>query len=178
MFEPLPTMVRLERERQGLSQLALANLAGLSRNTIVTLEAGEENVSLAVLLKIARALKMTELRVGDLDLVPASPDVRVLLLATEAIELAEDVLDHADTSRQDLARLSASISGLLHKSLQPGRLRDDAGVGKAAERLASRPADGSTGRALRELAEGADRVPRSPARAKQGAKAAARRRSR
>lgn len=181
MFEPLPTLIRDERERKTLSQLALANLAGVGRTTIVGIESGEENISLGVLVKVARALELTQLQIGDLVLVPASPDLRVLLLAREAIATAQKVVDQAAASHQELADLSASVSQLLHQASQPPRVPDTEiakGIARAAQRLASRPADGSTARALRDLAESADRLPRPSTRPKKDAKSAGRRRAR
>lgn len=184
MFEPLPTLIRDERERQELSQLALANLAGVSRTTIVALESGEDNISLGVLVKVAAALKITELRIGDLGLAPASTDLRVLLLAREAIAAAEKVVGQAAASQRELAGLSASVSELLHRELEPPRI-PDGGIARAAQRLASRPPGRSTARALRDLAESSDRVPPKTAerphaaqRPKAAAKTAARRRAR
>ena len=176
MFEPLPTLIRDERERQRLSQLALANLAGVSRTTIVALESGEDNISVGVLVKVASALKMTELRIGDLALLPASADLRVLLLAREAIAIAQKVIGQAAASRQELDGLSASVTELLHRAFDPAHV-PNVGIARAAERLASRPPDRSTERALRALAESVDRLPRS-ARAKAAAKPVARRRAR
>ena len=177
MFEPLPTFIRDARERKQLSQLALANLAGVGRTTIVSLEGGEDNVSLGVLVKVAQALEITELQVGDLAISPASPDLRVLLLAREAIAAAQKVIDQSAASQQELEGLSASISELLHQASGPSRV-PDAGIGKAAHRLSSRAPGASTARALRDLAESADRSPRSSARPKAGAKTAARRKGR
>lgn len=173
MFEPLPTLIRDAREREQLSQLALANLAGVSRNTVVALESGEDNVSLAMLVKVANALKLKVLQIGDLDLEPALPDFKVLLLAREAIATAQKVIGQAAASHQELDRLGESVSQMLHEAFAPPRVRD-VGIAKAAERLASRPADGATARALRDLADSADRVPRSAARPK--ARTAARKR--
>jgi len=177
MFEPLPTLIKDERERQGLSQLALANLAGVSRTTIVSIENGEDNISLGVLVKVAGALNLTELQIGDLTILPASPDLRVLLLAREAIAAAQKVVSQAAASHQELEDLSSSVSELLHQAFEPSQV-PDVGIARAAQRLASRPADRSTARALRDLAESAERIPRSAARAKASIKGNARRRSR
>lgn len=177
MFEPLPTLIRDERERQELSQLGLANLAGVSRTTIVALESGEDNISLGVLVKVARALNLTQLQIGDLTVLPASPDLRVLLLAREAIAAAQRVVGQAAASQQELDGLSASVSELLHQAFEPAHV-PDAGVTRAAERLASRAPDRSTARALRDLAESADRLPRASARPKASVKGTARRRGR
>lgn len=51
--------VRRARVNAGISQAALAERAGLSRRTIVNLEAGEANVSLSGLDRIAAALSTT-----------------------------------------------------------------------------------------------------------------------
>jgi transcriptional regulator with XRE-family HTH domain len=62
--------VRAERERQGLSQEALAQRAELNRSYIGGVERGERNISLLNLLRIARALG-----VSPADLIESEPQV-------------------------------------------------------------------------------------------------------
>jgi transcriptional regulator with XRE-family HTH domain len=182
MFEPLPMQIRQERERQGLSQLALANLADVSRTSIVQLEKGEDNISLGVLVKIARALKMKRLFIADLSFEAGTPDLKVLLVARGALaaaeQVADQVADQAIASRRDLARHSESVASLLHSAFDAEPV-PDAGIARAARRLASRPDTRSTERALRELAEESDdALPRRSARAKTAPQAAARKQGR
>ena len=49
-------VVRAERERRGLSQEALADLAGVSRSHIGEIERGEVNLSFVALTEIAAGL--------------------------------------------------------------------------------------------------------------------------
>jgi transcriptional regulator with XRE-family HTH domain len=161
MFEPLPTLIRMERERQGLTQDALAKLAKISRSRLASLEKGDDNLSLKLLLKVANTLRLTELRIGGLHVVAAPPELTVLLAAADAIETARKVVDHATTSRGDLERVSATVSALLDRVLTPVA---DPGIAQAAERLMSRPDERATGRALRELAEAPDLPGRTRAR--------------
>ena len=58
--------VREERKRQGLSQEALAEISGLHRTYIGSIERGERNVSIDNMERIAKALevKPTDLLVG------------------------------------------------------------------------------------------------------------------
>ena len=177
MFEPLPMQIREARERQGLSQLALANQAGVSRTAIVQLEKGEDNVSLGVLLKVARALKVTRLYVEDLSVDAPPPDLSVLLAAREAIAAAEEVADHAIASRDRLTHHSEVVTSLLHRTYEAEAVAD-AGIGQAARRLAARPDARSTARALRDLAESRDAIPPRSARPKQAPKAASRKQGR
>lgn len=53
----LGTHVRAKREALGLSQEGLADRAGIHRTYIGSMERGERNVSLIILLAVAKALK-------------------------------------------------------------------------------------------------------------------------
>lgn len=59
----LGEVVRAERERRGLSQEALADLASVSRSHIGEIERGEVNLSFVTLTEIAAGLGM---KLGDL----------------------------------------------------------------------------------------------------------------
>ncbi|MEN9893807.1 MAG: hypothetical protein RLY78_4102 [Pseudomonadota bacterium] len=85
--------LRQFRAQAGLSQLALAGASGLSRRMIVALEAGDTNVSLSSLDRLAEALGVTFVDlVRDPDAHPLdlrtlawqgrSPDSRATLLAS------------------------------------------------------------------------------------------------
>lgn len=50
--------IRLERQEKGLSQEELAELAGLHRTYIGSVERGERNVSLENIVAISRALQL------------------------------------------------------------------------------------------------------------------------
>ena len=56
-FGVVGKMLRAEREKTGLSQEEFSELVSLSKNYIGNIERGEYEVSLSVLLRIARALK-------------------------------------------------------------------------------------------------------------------------
>jgi transcriptional regulator with XRE-family HTH domain len=56
--------IRIERERQLLSQKRLATMAGVSRRHLASAERGA-NISIDVLRKLARALGMTQIDVGE-----------------------------------------------------------------------------------------------------------------
>ncbi len=62
-IEELGTVVRETRQRRGLSQQALADRAGLSRNFVAQIERGESSPTVATLARLAAALGTT---VGEL----------------------------------------------------------------------------------------------------------------
>lgn len=167
MFEPLPTLIRMERERQGLTQEALARQAKISRSRLASLEKGDDNVSLKLLFKVANTLGISNLRTGGLQIEAASPELAILLAAADAIETARKIVDQAQASRADLDRVSATVSAMLERVLTPV---PDVGIARAAERLAA------SGHTQRELAESSD-VPRRAARTKAPSKATGRRRA-
>jgi transcriptional regulator with XRE-family HTH domain len=134
MFEPLPSLVRLQRERRGLTQDRLAKLAKVSRGQLIAFERGDQNISLLFLLKIAKALELTELRIGDLYLHPSPPDVTTLIKAADAIATAERIVRQAASEADELEKAKASVSALMERVLGPV---PDAGIGSAAERLAA-----------------------------------------
>lgn len=173
MFEPLPTLIRLERERQKLTQEALARLAKISRSRLASLEKGDDNLSLKLLLKVANTLGMRELRVGGLHIQAAPPELAVLVVAAEAITTARRIVQQAAGSGDDLERTAGPVYALLDRYLKGV---PDVGIDEAAERLESGSADArATGRALRELAETPD-VAGSPAHTRPAAKKTARKR--
>ena len=45
--------IRMERERQGLSQEQLAEIMGISQNYIACIESGRQNMSLAKVLELS-----------------------------------------------------------------------------------------------------------------------------
>ena len=60
--------VRAERERVGISQEALADIAGLHRTYVGGVERGERNVGLLNIIRLARALRVSPATLlADLD---------------------------------------------------------------------------------------------------------------
>ena len=138
MFEPLPSLIRLHRQAQGLTIDALAVLAGVSRSRLIALENGNDNISLELLLKIADALEITELQIGGLRLVGATPDVIAAVAAADAIHAAQKAVDlavktveQATAARAELDRLTDTVSALLSPVLR-SRRRARAGRGGAS----------------------------------------------
>jgi transcriptional regulator with XRE-family HTH domain len=70
--------LRRLRQATGLSQTALAEAAGISRRTIINLEAGEANISLSGLDRLAEALGATFV---DLVSAPTAPTRRIEAVA-------------------------------------------------------------------------------------------------
>lgn len=171
MFEPLPGIVRLRREQRNMTQAELAARAGVNRGQLVAFEKGEQNVTLTTLLKIARALEMTELPLAELHLRPAAPELTVVIAAAEALAGARRVIMNAMDASGQLESASRTIQTMVDRALQTRET--DAGLVEAAQRLFGYLDD----RELRSVAERPDAVPER-ARAKPAAKAAARRRAR
>ena len=110
MFEPLPALIRMQRESQGLTIDALAALAGISRTRLKQLEHGDDNVTLELLVKLANALKMTELRIGGLRVTGATPEFRAAVAAAEALQTLRKIADQADGEYQ---RLTSPVAEML-----------------------------------------------------------------
>ncbi|GAA1159377.1 XRE family transcriptional regulator [Ornithinicoccus hortensis] len=70
----LASNVRRLRQESGLSQLALAERAGISRRTVIALEAGEANIGLASLDHVADALGTN---FTDLVKAPSTPQTEI-----------------------------------------------------------------------------------------------------
>lgn len=124
MFEPLSALVRLRRSQLGLSLDALSALSGVSRTRLVTLEKGDDNISLDLLLKVANAMKITELQIGGLHVEPAAPELHALVAAAEAIQAARRVIAEAAAAAKDLERVAAPVYELLAPILPPSGTRD------------------------------------------------------
>lgn len=177
MFEPLPTMIRSERERRGLTQERLAKLARVSRGQLIAFENGA-NTSLVFLVKVARALELTHLRIGELYIDASPPDLTALFTARNAISRARTMAEQAAGVSEELASSSDFVDGLIDRALKPV---PDTGVHEAAGRIASAPPEkqAATRRALRDLAESPDKVVRTArSRSAPAAKSPARRRAR
>ncbi len=135
MFEPLPALIRLQREAQGLTIDALSALARVSRTRLIALEKGTDNISLELLVKIANALQMTELRIGGLRVVPAEPDFKALVAAAEALATARRIVDQASDARAELDRASGPVA----EFLEPVITRPDPAVASAGHSVRAKP---------------------------------------
>lgn len=176
-FEPLPTMIRSERERRGLTQERLAKLAGVSRGQLIAFENGG-NISLVFLVKVARALELTHVRIGELHIQASPPDLTALFTASNAISSARRMADQAAGVSEELASAAVFVSGLIDRALKPV---PETGIEQATQRLASTPPEkqAATRRALRDLAESPDTVVRAArSRSAPATKSSARRRAR
>ena len=171
MFEPLPGIVRLRREQQNMTQAELAAKAGVNRGQLIAFEKGEQNVTLTTLLKIARALGMTDLPIAELNVHAAAPDLTVVIAAAEALATMQRAVMTAADATGEIKKASRTIQAMVDRALQTRET--DAGLVEAAQRLFGYLDD----RELRSVAERPDAVPER-ARAKPAAKAAARRRAR
>ena len=124
MFEPLPALIRLRREQLGLTLDSLSALAGISRSRLAVLEKGDDNISLELLVKVANALGLKEIRIGGLEVRAATPEFNALLVAAEAIQAARKIIHQAANAGADLDRVAAPLSALLAPVLPPVTERD------------------------------------------------------
>jgi transcriptional regulator with XRE-family HTH domain len=113
MFEPLPALMRLQRHHLGLTLDAASALAGVSRSRLAALEKGDDNISLELLVKLANAYGMTELRIGGLNVSGAALDFRMLTVAAEAIQEAERLVEQTAALGAELKRVARPVAELL-----------------------------------------------------------------
>jgi transcriptional regulator with XRE-family HTH domain len=184
MFEPLPNVIRLRRKQRNLTLEALSKMAGVSRRQLWLLEEGH-NVSLKFLLKVARALELTELPIAELRLRAAPPDLATLVIAADAVATANRALKGLADVAVQLDEASTSIGALVNRALRP--VGSGEAIAAAAERLGQLPPEEAVHVAatLRELAQAPDTTHRAArakradtAPAKSVAATAARRRTR
>jgi len=180
MRKPLADFIRLEREKRNLTQQQLADLAGVSRWQLNTMENGKANPSLDFVVRVASAMELSEVPVAGLRLRAVSADLPAVVSARAAVMTADRAMqqyrhsvNELDGIAAELAEAAASLDEILTRMLAPGG--SAAGVLAAADRLAATPPDDSArvGRALRELAEGTEgrvRIPRPEPAAKTAAK--------
>ena len=119
MFEPLPALMRLQRQQLGLTLDAASALAGVSRSRLAALEKGDDNISLDLLVKLANAYGMTELRIGGLRVSAAGLDFRMLTAAAEALQEAERLVEHTAALGAELRRVAGPVAELLASVLAP-----------------------------------------------------------
>ena len=116
MFEPLPDVIRQRRRQRNLTQEQLARMAGVSRRQLSLLEDGA-NVSLVFLLKVAKALELTELQIGALRLRSALPELGPLIVAADAVATAQEIVSQYSDLSAQLAEAAASIDALVDRAL-------------------------------------------------------------
>lgn len=173
MFEPLGQVIRLRRLQRNLTMDRLAKMAGVSRRQLSLLEDGR-NVSLLFLTKIAKVLEITVLPVGDLSLRAASPELTVIVTASEMLERIKPTLGLWTKADEEIHRTTAVLDEMIGRSLGAGASARD--IVEAAERLANLP-DGEHGAAAETLRSLAGPKPAARAsRPKPPAGTAARRR--
>lgn len=160
MFEPLPELIRLRREQRKLTQVQLAERAGVSRAQLALLEAGKANISLEFLLKLTRELELSSIWIEGLHIREASPDLKALVRAREAVALARDLVGRFPGTLEELDEAAASLDDLISRPIAPAA--SGTAIADAAKLLKQLGGEerGPAGRTLRDLANG-DRVHRA-----------------
>ncbi len=129
-FEPLGDIIRRRRIERNLSQEALARLAGVSRRHLALLESNTANVSVLILMKIARALELTELAIGDLCLRAAPPELPALFAAAHDVEKARQAVARASAELADfevqLGKSGAVLAAVIRRALASAGSRREA----------------------------------------------------
>jgi transcriptional regulator with XRE-family HTH domain len=175
MFEPLAEVIRLRRLQRNLTQERLAKMAGVSRRQLSLLEDGR-NVSLLFLTKIARALELTELPVGELRVRASQPELATIVRAADVLERMKQGIPEWTAFTEQILEAIASLDRLMDGPLTSTASSRD--VDDDADRLAVTPPSErvAAGEALRSLARAEPDV-RAP-RPKSSTPPAARRRNR
>jgi transcriptional regulator with XRE-family HTH domain len=160
MLEPLPALIRDRREQRKLTQGQLAELAGVSRAQLALLEAGKANITLEFLLKITRVLELTTVWVDGLNIRAASPDLKALVRAKEAVALARELAGRFSGTVAELDAATASLDELISRPMPPAGA--EAAIAESARQLTQLRGEerDQAGRTLRDLANG-DRVHRA-----------------
>lgn len=113
MFEPLPALMRLQRQQLGLTLDAASALAGVSRSRLAALEKGDDNISLELLVKLANAYGMTDIRIGGLRVGAATSDFRMLVAAAEALQAVDRIVEQTAAVGAELKRVAGPVAELL-----------------------------------------------------------------
>jgi transcriptional regulator with XRE-family HTH domain len=113
MFEPLPTLIRSKRLESNLSQDALAKLAGVSRRQLALFEEGQ-NVSLKFLIKVARALRLTELPIAELSIRAVQPDLVAVVKAADVLARLRQRAHEWANAASEIDALSASLDEIIN----------------------------------------------------------------
>ena len=132
MFEPLPSFIRLRRLQRNLTQERLAKLAGVSRQQLALLEEGN-NVSLAFLLKVARALELTELPIAELTLRQAPVDLVRTVQAADVVARLKQSAHQWASAAGEIDEASAALDALITAARPSGA--SGRAIAEAAERL-------------------------------------------
>ncbi|MGZ5441985.1 MAG: helix-turn-helix domain-containing protein [Thermoanaerobaculia bacterium] len=174
MFEPLSDVIRLRRVQRNLTQDRLAKMAGVSRRQLSLLEDGR-NVSLLFLTKIARALEITELPIGDLRLRESQPELVTIVRANDVLQRVKQTLDLWAGAAKEIEDATVSLDELIDRALASGASARD--IIEAAERLANVPDEErkAVGKTLRKLAQSRPSVRASRAKSAAGSTARSRR---
>jgi len=115
MFEPLPDLIRMRRKERKLTQEEVARMAGVSRRQLSLLEDGA-NVSLLFLLKVCKALELTDLQIGALRLRDAPPELGSLIAAADAMDTAQEIVSQFSDLSGQLGEAAASIGALIERA--------------------------------------------------------------
>lgn len=102
----------MRRKQRNLTQEQLAKMAGVSRRQLSLLEDGA-NVSLLFLLKVCKALELTDLQIGPLRLRSAPPELGSLIAAADAMATAQEIISQYSDLSGQLGEAAATIDGLV-----------------------------------------------------------------
>jgi transcriptional regulator with XRE-family HTH domain len=112
MFEALAGVIRLRRMQQNLTLDQLARKARVNRRHLELLESGQP-VGVELVVKVARALKLTDLPVGELRSEEAPRDVATIEQALAVLRSVEQTSPGIESTAEEVRAASSALDEII-----------------------------------------------------------------